>query len=122
MKLRTGSRAEKILRVIQTKGPRTRGQLAEALGIEVIVYNYDIEDLRDRYKDGYRVSPPRRNTKMYPYLPGTLGYMSKMQYKSAFTGTDRQFLLLYKPWIRLVDGKWEITQFGIKALEVLDNE
>ncbi len=122
MKLREGSRAEKILRVITAKGPRTRGQLAKALGIEVIVYNYDIEELRDRYKYGYRSSPPRRNTKMYPYLPGTLGYMSKMQYKSKFTGTEREFLLSYKPWIKLINGKWEITEFGIKALEVLDNE
>jgi len=122
MRLRVGSRAETILRSILREGPKTRGELAKILGIEVIVYKYDIEELRDRHRDGYRASPPRRTTKMYPILPGTLSYMSKVDYKRKFTGTETEFYKFYKPWIILADGKWEITEFGIKALEVLDDE
>lgn len=120
MKLRVGSRAEKILRILAAKGPQSRGELAKTLNIEPILYEYDIEELRDAYKWGYRKSPPRRNTRVYPYLPGTLGYMSKMDQQRDWTESQSAFDRFHKPWIKSISRKWEITEFGVTALKVLD--
>jgi len=122
MKIVKGSRTEKILRILHSEGPKTRGELAKAMGIEPIVYEYDIEKLRQEKNNGTRKSPPRNNIKVYPFLPGTLGYMSKMEYKSKFTGTKEEFLKYYKPLIISNKGKWEITDYGIMALGVLESK
>jgi hypothetical protein len=100
----------------------TRAELADAMGIEPVTYDFDIEELRKQQQSGERKSPPRRNIKVYPYLPGTLSYMSKAKYKKEWTETWEKFVQFYKPWIELIDGKWEITEYGLKALEQLDDK
>ena len=120
MRLKGNSRSETILRILASEGPKSRGELAGALGIEPLEYKFDIENLRLEYKAGIRKSPPRRNIKVYPYLPGTLGYMSRMEQKKDWTGTWEEFMAFYKPWIISEDKKWEITKYGLKALEILD--
>ena len=122
IKLRKGSRAEKILSLLYKEGPMSRGELAEAMDIEPIEYKFDIEELRKQQVQGVRKSPPRRNTKVYPYLPGTLSYMSRADYKSKWTGTKEQFSDFYKPLIVLNEGKWEITDWGVRALINLNEE
>lgn len=119
-RIKGNSRAEAILRILKAQGPKTRGELAQALGIEPLEYKFDIEDLRLEYKAGIRKSPPRRNIKVYPYLPGTLAYMSKMEQKKNWGGTWEGFMVYYKPWIVYENGKWAITEHGLIALEILD--
>ena len=121
MKLKKGSRAEQILRTLYNEGPKTRGELAAVLGIKLVTYEHDFEKLRKEYKEGLRASPPRRNTKTYPYLAGTLSYMNKARYKKKWEGGWDEFKRFYKPWIWTDGIKWEITEYGIQALEVLDN-
>lgn len=120
MRLYKGSRAGEILRVLYDEGPKTRAELAVALNIEPVIYQFDIEKLRADYKAGDRAAPPRRTQRVYPYLPGTLSYMSKARYKKDWTEDWDKFVKFYKPWIWLRNSKWEITDYGVMALGVLD--
>ena len=116
------SNAEKILRFLREEGPKSRGELAKELGMKPTKYDSDIEELRKQYQNGTRKSPPRRNTIVYTILPGTLGYMSRSKYKTNWTDSWESFMLFYKPWIINVNSKWVITEYGLRALEVVDEK
>ena len=113
------SKVVEILKLLDENGPMTRGQIAEHLSIKPIVYVHDFEDMKRRRKLGELKYPPRRNTTVYPYLPGALNYMSRKKEFKTWTGTQEEFERFHQPLIKYNQGKWEITTYGQGALNQL---
>ena len=136
------SKSYRILLLLVT-GPKSRGDIAEDLGIEKIVYNRNFEEEKRLYNlDRKNRIPPRRNTTVYPSLSGFLNYLSrglernkrnykfkegtwggngKLVYDLNDKDSRNRFIELYKPLILPTKyKKWEITKWGRNAIRQLD--
>ena len=137
--IREGSKSHKILKLLVDR-PLSRGELAEGLGIQKKIYTRDFEKEKELYiKRGRKGTPPRRNTTVYPKMDGYLSFMSRGK---ARNGSDplsgnfnyqrldlddpeelKRFIQVEKPLILPTkDRKWEITQWGIRALRQLEGQ
>ena len=78
--IRRNSTTHQILLLLMD-GPKSRGDLAEGAGVEKKIYKRDFEVDKANYeiarRSGYKGTPPRRTTTVYPSMSGFLNYMSR---------------------------------------------
>ena len=112
-----GKRAHRILMLLQMNGPMTHAELADGLGIKEIQIDHDYKELKEKKESGERMSPPRNYTRIYPGMSRLLSYMSRRGYLIGIR--EEEFMEEIKPLLTLREEKWEITKWGIEAIERL---
>lgn len=112
-RIRKGSRAWKILKVLQD-GSKTHSEIGDAIGIEEQIQELDYDFLKRKKLRGERKSPPRKTNRVRPGLSTTLAHMSRRHVDNPSSST---FIDLVKPLVVLNGNKWEITKWGRKALK-----